>query len=200
MLTTDVFAGIANALDLTDRILPRLQARPQCRPLLLHFPPYSREELTAIVQDRLVQVNVVCVTQSLSWNLTDHFYLISAASSSPQASAEGLLDASAVQFCARKVSAVSGDARKALDICRWMLGLVFFFNLLGNHVSVFAFKFCTRLGILVVSALGRPRADSLSWCVCEMSFKRFSGWWFQESSWDCRVWWEEKSKWSKGWK
>lgn len=118
MLTTDVFAGIANALDLTDRILPRLQARPQCRPLLLHFPPYSREELTAIVQDRLVQVNVVCVTQSLSWNLTDHFYLISAASSSPQASAGGLLDASAVQFCARKVSAVSGDARKALDICR----------------------------------------------------------------------------------
>lgn len=38
----------------------------------------------------------------------------------------------------------------------------FFFNLLWNHVSVFAFKFCTRLGILVVSALGRPRADSLS--------------------------------------
>lgn len=28
------------------------------------------------------------------------------------------MDASAVQFCARKVSAVSGDARKALDICR----------------------------------------------------------------------------------
>ncbi|XP_038567980.1 LOW QUALITY PROTEIN: cell division control protein 6 homolog [Micropterus salmoides] len=81
--------GIANALDLTDRILPRLQARPQCRPLLLHFPPYSRQELTAIVQDRLAQ-----------------------------ASAEGILDASAVQFCARKVSAVSGDARKALDICR----------------------------------------------------------------------------------
>uniref|UniRef100_A0A3Q3KYQ7 Cell division control protein n=1 Tax=Labrus bergylta TaxID=56723 RepID=A0A3Q3KYQ7_9LABR len=81
--------GIANALDLTDRILPRLQARPHCRPLLLHFPPYSRQELAAIVQDRLAQ-----------------------------ASAEGILDASAVQFCARKVSAVSGDARKALDICR----------------------------------------------------------------------------------
>uniref|UniRef100_A0A3B4HBU7 Cell division cycle 6 n=1 Tax=Pundamilia nyererei TaxID=303518 RepID=A0A3B4HBU7_9CICH len=87
--------GIANALDLTDRILPRLQARPQCRPLLLHFPPYSREELTAIVQDRLVQVNVV-----------------------------RLLDASAVQFCARKVSAVSGDARKALDICRRAVEIV----------------------------------------------------------------------------
>ncbi|KAL1005992.1 hypothetical protein UPYG_G00066530 [Umbra pygmaea] len=81
--------GIANALDLTDRILPRLQSLPHCRPQLLHFPPYSQQELTAIVQDRLTQV-----------------------------SGEGLLDAMAVQFCARKVSAVSGDARKALDICR----------------------------------------------------------------------------------
>ncbi|XP_038160769.1 cell division control protein 6 homolog [Cyprinodon tularosa] len=81
--------GIANALDLTDRILPRLQAQPHCRPLLLHFPPYSRQELATIIQDRLLK-----------------------------ASAEGMLDSSAVQFCARKVSAVSGDARKALDICR----------------------------------------------------------------------------------
>uniref|UniRef100_A0A674MBN2 Cell division control protein n=1 Tax=Takifugu rubripes TaxID=31033 RepID=A0A674MBN2_TAKRU len=81
--------GIANALDLTDRILPRLRARPHCHPQLLHFPPYSREELVAIVQDRLTQ-----------------------------ASADGIMDTSAVQFCARKVSAVSGDARKALDICR----------------------------------------------------------------------------------
>uniref|UniRef100_A0AAQ5Z541 Cell division control protein n=1 Tax=Amphiprion ocellaris TaxID=80972 RepID=A0AAQ5Z541_AMPOC len=87
--------GIANALDLTDRILPRLQARPRCRPQLLHFPPYSRQELAAIVQDRLAQ-----------------------------ASAEGILDASAVQFCARKVSAVSGDARKALDICRRAVEIV----------------------------------------------------------------------------
>lgn len=87
--------GIANALDLTDRILPRLQARPECRPLLLNFPPYSRHELTAIVQDRLAQASV-----------------------------ENLLDSTAVQFCARKVSAVSGDARKALDICRRAVELV----------------------------------------------------------------------------
>nr|XP_055041024.1 cell division control protein 6 homolog [Misgurnus anguillicaudatus] len=87
--------GIANALDLTDRILPRLQAKPHCRPKLLNFPPYSREELNAIVQDRLAQV-----------------------------SGEGLMDAAAVQFCARKVSAVSGDARKALDICRRAVEIV----------------------------------------------------------------------------
>ncbi|XP_027025403.1 cell division control protein 6 homolog isoform X2 [Tachysurus fulvidraco] len=87
--------GIANALDLTDRILPRLQAKPHCRPQLLHFPPYSRQELAAIVQDRLTQV-----------------------------SGEGVLDAAAVQFCARKISAVSGDARKALDICRRAVEMV----------------------------------------------------------------------------
>uniref|UniRef100_A0A3P8VSJ3 Cell division cycle 6 homolog (S. cerevisiae) n=1 Tax=Cynoglossus semilaevis TaxID=244447 RepID=A0A3P8VSJ3_CYNSE len=87
--------GIANALDLTDRILPRLQAQPGCRPQLLNFPPYSREELAAIVQDRLTQ-----------------------------AAAQEILEASAVQFCARKVSAVSGDARKALDICRRAVEMV----------------------------------------------------------------------------
>ncbi|XP_061771512.1 cell division control protein 6 homolog isoform X2 [Nerophis ophidion] len=87
--------GVANALDLTERILPRLQAHPRCRPRLINFPPYSRQELTAIVQDRLAQ-----------------------------ASAGGILDASAVQFCARKVSAVSGDARKALDICRRAVEMV----------------------------------------------------------------------------
>lgn len=47
-----------------------------------------------------------------------------------QVSDDGIMDASAVQFCARKVSAVSGDARKALDICRYaFLPGVFFFVL-----------------------------------------------------------------------
>ena len=29
-----------------------------------------------------------------------------------------MIDSSAIQFCARKVAAMTGDARKALDICR----------------------------------------------------------------------------------
>ncbi|NWI18442.1 CDC6 protein, partial [Crypturellus soui] len=82
-------AGMANALDLTERGLARLQARPGCRPQLLPFAPYTREQLAAILQERLRQV-----------------------------AGDAVLDGSAVQFCARKVSAVSGDARKALDICR----------------------------------------------------------------------------------
>ncbi|XP_010006899.1 PREDICTED: cell division control protein 6 homolog, partial [Chaetura pelagica] len=84
-----VLVGLANALDLTDRSLARLSARPAGSPQLLHFPPYTREQLTAILQERLGQVE-----------------------------GDPVLDAAALQFCARKVSAVSGDARKALDVCR----------------------------------------------------------------------------------
>ncbi|NXN99852.1 CDC6 protein, partial [Rhinopomastus cyanomelas] len=84
-----VMIGLANALDLTDRSLARLGAHPAGTPQLLHFKPYSREQLTAILQERLGQV-----------------------------AGDPVLDAAALQFCARKVSAVSGDARKALDICR----------------------------------------------------------------------------------
>ncbi|NWH79239.1 CDC6 protein, partial [Piaya cayana] len=84
-----VLVGLANALDLTDRSLARLRTSPHGGPQLLHFPPYTREQLAAILQERLGQVD-----------------------------GDPILDAAALQFCARKVSAVSGDARKALDVCR----------------------------------------------------------------------------------
>ncbi|XP_018421924.1 PREDICTED: LOW QUALITY PROTEIN: cell division control protein 6 homolog [Nanorana parkeri] len=90
-----VLIGIANALDLTDRILPRLQARPHCRPQLLNFSPYTKDQIATILQDRLTQV-----------------------------SGDQVLDNAAIQFCARKVSAVSGDARKALEICRRAVEIV----------------------------------------------------------------------------
>lgn len=90
-----VLIGIANLLDLTDRILPRLQARPKCKPQLLVFAPYTRDQIVAIVQDRLSQVP-----------------------------GESVLESAAVQFCARKVSSVSGDVRKALDVCRRAVEIV----------------------------------------------------------------------------
>ncbi|KAM9295993.1 cell division control protein 6 homolog [Gastrophryne carolinensis] len=90
-----VLIGIANALDLTDRILPRLQARPNCKPQLLNFSPYSKDQIATILQERLKRV-----------------------------SGDQVLDNAAIQFCARKVSAVSGDARKALDICRRAVEIV----------------------------------------------------------------------------
>ncbi|XP_063485009.1 cell division control protein 6 homolog isoform X2 [Symphalangus syndactylus] len=90
-----VLIGIANTLDLTDRILPRLQAREKCKPQLLNFPPYTRNQIVTILQDRLNQV-----------------------------SRDQVLDNAAIQFCARKVSAVSGDVRKALDVCRRAIEIV----------------------------------------------------------------------------
>ena len=35
-----------------------------------------------------------------------------------------MLDPSAVQFCARKVAAVAGDMRRALDVCRRAVEMV----------------------------------------------------------------------------
>ncbi|XP_024428637.2 cell division control protein 6 homolog isoform X2 [Desmodus rotundus] len=90
-----VLIGIANTLDLTDRILPRLQAREKCKPQLLNFPPYTKTQIATILQDRL---NQVCRDQ--------------------------ILDNAAIQFCARKVSALSGDIRKALDVCRRAIEIV----------------------------------------------------------------------------
>lgn len=52
-----VLVGIANALDLTDRVLPRLQARIQLKPQLLHFPPYTRQQIVEIITKRLNEVS-----------------------------------------------------------------------------------------------------------------------------------------------
>ncbi len=44
--------GIANSLDLTERLLPGLEARG-CKPRLVAFPTYSRNQITAVLQERL---------------------------------------------------------------------------------------------------------------------------------------------------
>ena len=82
--------AIANTLDLTDRLLPRLQTRLDCQPQHLSFSPYSPEQLSQILSSRLEGVP--------SW--------------------QHLVHPDAVGLCARKVAAVHGDARKALDVLR----------------------------------------------------------------------------------
>ena len=44
--------GIANSLDLTDRLLPRLQLKPEHKPYLLRLSPYNREQMLTIVNHR----------------------------------------------------------------------------------------------------------------------------------------------------
>lgn len=84
-----ILIGIANSLDLTDRMLSRLQFDQRLKPQLLNFKPYSEDQLVKIIEARL-----------------------------PQEEKYSMIDRIAIQLCARKVAAKSGDARSSLDICR----------------------------------------------------------------------------------
>lgn len=79
--------GISNAIDLTDRFLPKLQSL-NCKPLVMTFRAYSKEQILKILQQRLM--DLPCQIFQLE----------------------------ALELCARKVAAASGDMRKALHVCR----------------------------------------------------------------------------------
>lgn len=85
-----ILIGIANALDMTDRMLPRLHAF-KYEPKLMHFQPYTRQQIISILEDRL---------------------------SSLQSNNTPIIKPIALQLCARKIAACTGDIRKALDVCR----------------------------------------------------------------------------------
>ncbi|PSS14206.1 Cell division control protein 6 B like [Actinidia chinensis var. chinensis] len=92
MLTTYPFSrciliGIANAIDLADRFLPRLQSL-NCKPMVVTFRAYSKDQMIMILQKRLMALPYT------------------------------VFQLQALELCARKVAAASGDMRKALCICR----------------------------------------------------------------------------------
>lgn len=98
MLTTFPFSkcilvGIANAIDLADRFLPRLQSL-NCKPTIVTFRAYSPVQIVRILQERL-KVLPYPVFQP-----------------------------HALELCARKVAAASGDMRKALCICRGAIDML----------------------------------------------------------------------------
>lgn len=81
-----VLIGIANALDIADRLLPRLKSHGLA-PQELCFAAYTRQEIENIIISRL-----------------EH--------------EEPIIKPVAIRFLAGKIAAVSGDVRKALDVCR----------------------------------------------------------------------------------
>ena len=95
--------GIANALDFTDRFLPRLKAR-NLAPQLLPFLPYAASQINSVIANRLRS-------------------LLPAGSSAPPDFVP-FIHPSATQLCARKVASQTGDIRKAFDICRRAIDLV----------------------------------------------------------------------------
>lgn len=98
-----ILVGIANALDLTDRFLPRLKAR-NLKPQLLPFLPYTAPQIASVLTAKL---------QTLSH-------------ASPDASSGHVpfVHPTAIQFCSKKVAAQTGDLRKAFDIMRRTIDLV----------------------------------------------------------------------------
>ncbi|XP_003740764.1 cell division control protein 6 homolog [Galendromus occidentalis] len=81
-----ILVGIANSLDLTDKMVPLLQSYGY-RPQLYHFAPYNIKQITKILESRLTNCGEV-------------------------------IKPSALLFLAKKIANCTGDARKALDICR----------------------------------------------------------------------------------
>ncbi|KAF2740565.1 cell division control protein Cdc6 [Polyplosphaeria fusca] len=94
-----VLVGIANALDFTDRFLPRLKARG-LKPHLLPFLPYTAPQISSVVTAKL---------KSLIPADTD---LVP------------FLHPTAIMFLSKKVAAQSGDLRKAFDICRRAIDII----------------------------------------------------------------------------
>lgn len=84
-----ILIGIANALDLTDRLLSRLQARCELKPHLIQFLPYTKQQLVTILKNNMIA------------NDTTEMF-----------------NDAALQLLAAKVASTSGDARRALFLAR----------------------------------------------------------------------------------
>ena len=95
--STLILIGIANALDLTDRFLPRLKQR-NVKPQLLPFLPYSPQQISTIISEKL---------RSL---VTDGSTLESAFAP--------LMHPAAVQLAGKKIASQTGDLRKAFSLVR----------------------------------------------------------------------------------
>ncbi|KAK7205650.1 P-loop containing nucleoside triphosphate hydrolase protein [Myxozyma melibiosi] len=99
-----ILIGIANALNLTSRFLPKLKAR-NFSPELLRFTPYTADQIAQVIKSRMEN------------------YLATVEDQSVRSMSEGLIHPAAIQLCARKTAANTGDLRKAFDICRRGLDL-----------------------------------------------------------------------------
>ncbi|RKF80019.1 Cell division control protein 18 [Golovinomyces cichoracearum] len=94
--------GIANALDLTDRFLPRLKAR-ELKPQLLPFLPYTAAQIKAVIEARLKSL----IPKESA--MQDYI---------------PFLHPAAIELCSRKVASQNGDLRKAFEICRRAINVI----------------------------------------------------------------------------
>ncbi|KAL9603380.1 MAG: hypothetical protein Q9219_001242 [cf. Caloplaca sp. 3 TL-2023] len=98
-----ILIGIANALDLTERFLPRLKAR-NLKPQLLPFLPYTAVQVAQVIKSKL---------QSLL-----------PADKDARSDDVPFVHPTAIEFCSKKVASQTGDLRKAFDIIHRSLALI----------------------------------------------------------------------------
>jgi cell division control protein 6 len=98
-----VIVGIANALDFTDRFLPRLKSRG-LRPQLLPFMPYSVPQIASVLTTKLRSLLPTTTTSAADFVPFVH--------------------PTAIQFASKKVAAQTGDLRKAFAICLRAIDLI----------------------------------------------------------------------------
>ncbi|SCU99525.1 LAME_0G03510g1_1 [Lachancea meyersii CBS 8951] len=84
-----VLIGIANSLDMKDRFLSRLNLRQELVPQTVSFAPYTAEQMSEIVMEKLKTLDVEPIIQPI-----------------------------AIKFAAKKCSGNTGDLRKLFDILR----------------------------------------------------------------------------------
>ncbi|KAL3921954.1 MAG: hypothetical protein SGPRY_004727 [Prymnesium sp.] len=122
-----VLIGIANALDLTERFLPRLRAHG-ATPEALHFSPYSDDELASIVKQRLTPA-ALALAQRNSNNVRTASQMAAAVAAScgghtgadansATSESAAIIETHAVVFSSKKVANASGDARRVLEVAR----------------------------------------------------------------------------------
>lgn len=95
-----LLVGIANALDLTDRFLPRLKAK-NLKPELLPFLPYNAAQVKNIITTRLKSLMPAGKESYVPF-----------------------IHPAAIELCSRKIASQSGDLRRAFEICRRALDLI----------------------------------------------------------------------------
>ncbi|KIV78199.1 hypothetical protein PV11_09940 [Exophiala sideris] len=92
-----VLIGIANALDLTDRFLPRLKTK-NVKPQLLPFLPYTAPQMSKIISEKLRSL-LPAGTEA-----TPEFV--------------PLIHPAAIQLSSKKIASQTGDLRKAFSLVR----------------------------------------------------------------------------------
>lgn len=95
--TSLTLIGIANALDLTDRFLPRLKVRG-LKPQLLPFLPYTAQQISDIISDKLRSLLPKTSTASPDF--------------------VPCMQPAAIQLCGKKIASQTGDLRKAFNLVR----------------------------------------------------------------------------------